>query len=171
MPDEVMLMNKVRELELALQHTREELAYVREAVCRPQVKFSGRLTRASDGASGYDLHAAKGGYIPYGQQLLVRTGVHLAMPYGLEAQVRSRSGLAQHGISVANGVGTIDSDYRGEVCVLLRNHNHAHDYHYAEGDRIAQLVFCFLPSAILKQSEITQDTERGADGFGSTGVK
>jgi dUTP pyrophosphatase len=132
------------------------------------------------GASGMDLHA----YIPraLGRQpealripalgrLLVGTGVSLAIPTGYEGQVRPRSGWAlSDGLTVLNSPGTIDSDYRGEVKVLLVNlGSSAVTIH--TGDRIAQLVIVPVAHAVLQPVEAFADTARGAAGFGSTGKK
>lgn len=106
-----------------------------------------------------------------GERVLISTGLYLQIPYGYEGQIRPRSGLAiKYGITVLNTPGTIDSDYRGEVCVCLINHgNDIFDVHH--GDRIAQIVFAQLEQAILFEVFKLTDTERGNGGFGHTGVK
>jgi dUTP pyrophosphatase len=100
---------------------------------------------------------------------LISTGIYLEIPEGYEVQVRSRSGLAvKHGLMVLNSPGTIDSGYRGEVKVILKNHDH-HSYDVKKGDRIAQLVMASVVRAdIVTVSELST-TERNEGGFGSTG--
>lgn len=103
-----------------------------------------KLERGSDGASGYDLHAALSVArdMNPGERWPVRTGLYLEMPFGVEAQIRSRSGLALHqGVIVLNAPGTIDSDYRGEVVVTLINLDRNQVYRLLPGDKIAQIVF------------------------------
>lgn len=105
------------------------------------------------------------------ERALVKTGLFLEIPSGYEAQVRPRSGLAlKQGISVLNSPGTIDADYRGEVGVILVNLSNQ-DFTIENGERIAQLVFAKVEQAEWHQVEILSDTDRGAGGFGSTGVK
>jgi len=100
----------------------------------------------------------------------VRTGLALELPPGLEGQVRSRSGLAaRSGVFVLNSPGTIDSDYRGEVKVVLANLGDA-PFSVFPGDRIAQLVFMEVPNVCLVAVDEMTPTERGAGGFGSSGV-
>jgi len=101
---------------------------------------------------------------------LVPTGLFIELPEGYEAQVRARSGLAiKHGISLVNGIGTIDSDYRGEIKVILINLGNE-DFTITSGDRIAQMVFIKHEQAEFELTEELQDTERGAGGFGHTGI-
>lgn len=125
-------------------------------------------------AAGADLAAA----IPPGETLtlapghraLVPTGFALAIPAGYEGQVRPRSGLAaSHGVTVLNAPGTIDADYRGEVKVILVNHG-TEPFALARGMRIAQLVIAPVTVAAFAEVAELGDTERGAAGFGSTGV-
>ena len=105
------------------------------------------------------------------ERKLIPTGLFLEIPIGYECQIRPRSGLAlNYGISVLNAPGTIDSDYRGEVGVILINLS-SENYTINPGDRIAQMVFCQFSQAILKEEELLSDTERGGAGFGSTGKK
>jgi dUTP pyrophosphatase len=130
---------------------------------------------ASAGAAGLDLHAA----LAPGQKLvlepgardLVPTGFSLALPEGYEAQVRPRSGLAlEFGVGVLNAPGTIDSDYRGEIKVLLVNFG-AHPFEILRGMRIAQLVVAPVARvALIETDGELAATARGAGGFGSTGV-
>ncbi|MEF3366841.1 dUTP diphosphatase [Methylocystis sp. 9N] len=128
---------------------------------------------ASDGAAGLDLHAA----LPPGQKLvlepgardLVPTGLSIALPKGYEAQVRPRSGLAaEHGVTVLNAPGTIDSDYRGEIKTLLINLG-AQPFEIMRGMRIAQLVVAPVAHVTLVETDDLDLTARGAGGFGSTG--
>ncbi|MEO0077372.1 MAG: dUTP diphosphatase [candidate division WOR-3 bacterium] len=125
--------------------------------------------RATSGSAGYDLCAAEEVVIGARRFALVRTGIALEMPAGVEAQVRPRSGLAaKSGIGILNSPGTVDSDYRGEVKVVLFNFSDS-DFQVRPGDRIAQLVFsAVLDVELTEVSELTE-TERGAGGFGHTG--
>ena len=101
---------------------------------------------------------------------LVPTGLFIALPAGYEAQVRPRSGLAiKRGISVLNAPGTIDADYRGEICVVLINLS-AEDFVIEDGERIAQLVIARHEQVAWDEVDVLPDTERGAGGFGHTGV-
>lgn len=125
--------------------------------------------RATDGAAGYDLAATRAAVIEPGQRALIHTGVFLDLPAGMEAQVRPRSGLAlKHGVTVLNAPGTIDSDYRGEVRVLLVNHG-PDAFRVLPGDRVAQLVFARVEEVHFTAAR-GETTGRGAGGFGSTGV-
>lgn len=127
--------------------------------------------KMSEQASGYDLYAAVETEIVLapGQRALIPTGISLAMPDGLEAQIRPRSGLAlKHGITCLNTPGTIDADYRGEIKVLLINLGQE-PFTIARNERIAQMVFQAVPSVNLVQVEELSETERGAGGFGHTG--
>lgn len=125
------------------------------------------------GSSGADLKADIDDklIIPPGEKVLVPTGIFLQIPEGYEAQVRPRSGLAaKKGITVLNTPGTIDSDYRGEVKVILINLGHE-NVCIKRGERIAQIVFMPVVRALfLRQTDI-DETLRGEGGFGSTGVK
>lgn len=125
---------------------------------------------ASAGSAGLDLHAATGPLtLEPGARALVGTGLALALPDGVEGQVRPRSGLAlKHGVTVLNAPGTIDSDYRGEIGVLLVNLGES-AFVVERGMRIAQLVIAPVGRARLVEGE-TEPTGRGAGGFGSTGL-
>lgn len=102
---------------------------------------------------------------------LVPTGLFMALPPGYEAQVRPRSGLAiKHGITVLNTPGTIDADYRGEVCVILINLSNE-PFVIADGERIAQMIIARHEHAEWKQVEVLSETDRGAGGFGHSGTK
>ncbi|VVS99598.1 dUTP diphosphatase [Erythrobacter sp. EC-HK427] len=124
---------------------------------------------ATDGAAGMDVLAAEDVTLTPGMRYPVATGFALAIPAGYEVQVRPRSGLAlKHGITLPNTPGTIDSDYRGELKVILINLGDA-DFVIARGDRIAQLVLA--PVTLARWDEVAEldETARGSGGFGSTG--
>jgi dUTP pyrophosphatase len=126
---------------------------------------------ATDGAAGMDLHAALSQDIVVqpGERALVPTGIAIALPAGYEAQVRPRSGLAaKHGIGILNSPGTVDSDYRGEIKVILVNHSQE-PFPIARGDRIAQLVVSSYVKAVWTESASLDETTRGSGGFGHTG--
>ena len=128
-------------------------------------------TRATPGSAGVDLHAEihEELCLGPGERALVPTGIAVAVPAGYEAQVRPRSGLAlRHGIVLPNAPGTIDSDYRGEVRVILMNAGDE-PFTVKRGDRIAQLVVAPVASASFREVEALPETQRGAGGFGSTG--
>jgi dUTP pyrophosphatase len=135
----------------------------------------------TDGASGMDLKA----YVPKkedeadpfvvlkkGHRMIVGTGLFLEIPVGFEGQIRPRSGLAiSKGITVLNSPGTIDSDYRGEVGVILANYGEA-DFVINNGERIAQIVFAPVERMeLVEDAPILSETKRGKGGFGSTGEK
>lgn len=104
------------------------------------------------------------------QRCLVPTGLYMALPIGFEAQVRPRSGLAiKKGITVLNSPGTIDADYRGEVCVILVNLS-TEPFVIEDGERIAQMVIARHEQVAWEEVEVLDDTERGSGGFGHTGV-
>ena len=104
------------------------------------------------------------------QRCLVPTGLYIALPPGYEAQVRPRSGLAiKRGISVLNAPGTIDADYRGEICVILINLS-ADDFVIEDGERIAQMIIARHEQVAWEEVDVLSKTERGAGGFGHTGV-
>lgn len=127
---------------------------------------------ATNGASGMDLRANldEDLVIKSGEIQLVPTGIFMEIPEGYEGQVRARSGLAlKYGISLPNGIGTIDSDYRGELKVILINHG-KEDFVIKNGDRIAQIIFIKYEKAELEIVESLEDTERSEGGFGSTGI-
>jgi dUTP pyrophosphatase len=124
----------------------------------------------SAGAAGMDICAAEGVTIRSGRRALIATGFAFAIPEGYEVQVRPRSGLAiKHGITVLNTPGTIDSDYRGEVKIILANFGEE-DFKIDRGDRIAQIVVAPVVQAGITEVEDLDNTARGAGGFGSTGV-
>jgi dUTP pyrophosphatase len=124
---------------------------------------------ATEGAAGMDLLAARDMTIPPGGRALVPTGLCLAIPDGFEMQVRPRSGLAlKHGITVLNAPGTVDSDYRGEVGVILFNAG-TQPFALTRGERIAQAVFAPVTRAAWEEVVVLPETRRGTGGFGSTG--
>lgn len=128
------------------------------------------------GAAGADLRANfppetrdKGVTLEPGQRILVPTGLRLAIPLGYEVQVRPRSGLAlKHGITIPNSPGTIDSDYRGPLGVIVMNAGHE-AFDIAHGDRIAQMIIAPVVQAEFTIAAELDETDRGAGGFGSTG--
>lgn len=124
---------------------------------------------ASAGAAGMDVVSAEDVTIAPAARLAVATGFAVAIPAGFEIQVRPRSGLAlKHGITVPNTPGTIDSDYRGELKIILINHGLA-PFAILRGDRIAQLVLSPVTQASWLEVSELDETVRGAGGFGSTG--
>jgi len=129
-------------------------------------------SRATPGSAGFDLHAAveKDLVVAPGERALVPSGFAIALPEGFEAQVRPRSGLAlHHGIMLPNAPGTIDSDYRGEVSVIVLNAGDK-PFTIRRGDRVAQLVIAPISPAVFREVETLDETERGGGGFGHTGV-
>ncbi len=124
------------------------------------------------GSAGMDLQAAIAEPIILkpGEIKLVKTGIAIALEIGFEAQIRPRSGLAlKNGITVLNTPGTIDSDYRGEICVILINHSQT-DFKIERGMRIAQMIIAKYKQAKIFEVESLDETARGEGGFGSTGV-
>ena len=122
-------------------------------------------------SAGLDLKANLSGPLALGplERAIVPTGLFIALPAGYEAQVRPRSGLAaKHGITVLNSPGTIDADYRGEVCVILVNLSQE-PFEILPGERIAQLVVAPFEQVQWERVEALDETARGAGGFGSTG--
>lgn len=127
---------------------------------------------ATEGSAGMDLRAAldQALVIQPGQRLLIPTGIAIAVPAGYEAQIRPRSGLAiKHGITMLNSPGTIDSDYRGEIKVIAINHGQE-PFSIERGERVAQLIIAPVARAEWVQAESLEVTQRGAGGFGHTGV-
>lgn len=126
-------------------------------------------TYATEGSAGLDLRADVEVRLEPGQRALVPTGLALELPEGYEAQVRPRSGLAlRHGIGMVNAPGTIDSDYRGEIGVLLVNHG-SEPVVLRRGERIAQLVVARYERVALEEVDSLSSTFRGSGGFGHTG--
>ena len=127
---------------------------------------------ATPGSAGLDLLAAIDADIELkpGARMAVATGIAIELPLGVEAQVRPRSGLAlNHGVTVLNAPGTIDSDYRGEIKAILINHGDA-PFVIKRGTKIAQMVIARHEQAQIVESDSLSDSARGAGGFGSTGM-
>ncbi len=128
--------------------------------------------KMSEHSSGFDIMAAldESASIAPGETALIPTGIALSIPPGYEGQIRPRSGLAaNHGLAIPNAPGTIDSDYRGEVKVILVNLG-KETVTLNRGDRIAQLVIAPVPSAVLEEVAELDSTPRGGGGFGHTGA-
>ena len=125
------------------------------------------------GSAGVDLraHIKEPVTLQPGERALIATGLKMEIPAGFEGQIRARSGLAvRHGIALVNGVGTIDSDYRGEIKIALINLGEE-DFVIENGDRIAQMVFSTYERAAFEISDELSETERSIGGFGHTGTK
>lgn len=150
---------------------RPPLRVVVEILQEPHAQGLPLPETTTEGAAGLDLRAAVASPLQLraGQRCLVPTGLRIALPLGYEAQVRPRSGLAlRHGILVPNSPGTIDSDYRGEIQVILMNSGEA-DFEIQRGDRIAQLVVAPVVRPDWVRVERLSSTDRGVGGFGHTG--
>lgn len=144
---------------------------------RPKIKFVKlvddailpKFAHKSD--AGMDIYSIETLDLEPQEFKIVKTGFQMSMPFGYEAQVRPRSGLAaKKGITVLNTPGTIDADYRAEVGVILMNHG-KEVFHIEKGDRIAQMVINKLTKFTVKEVKTLEKTMRGEGGFGSTGVK
>ncbi|NOT09846.1 MAG: dUTP diphosphatase [Gemmatimonadales bacterium] len=126
--------------------------------------------RATTGSAGFDVASAESGLLAPGERKLFATGFAVAIPLGYEIQLRPRSGLAlKHGVTLPNTPATIDSDYRGELKVALINHG-ATAFEVTRGMRIAQIVVARVEPAEFQSVNFLPATERGAGGFGSTGL-
>lgn len=124
---------------------------------------------ARQGDAGMDICSAEKVWLRPFNRKVVHTGLYLEIPQGYECQIRTRSGMAiKQGISVLNSPGTIDSGYRGEIKVILKNHCF-HNWTINKGDRIAQMVFAPITVANFTEVQELSDSERGEGGFGSTG--
>lgn len=132
-----------------------------EAVILPKYQTSG--------SAGMDIHSNVDKVMRSGEIFGVPTGFKIAIPEGYELQIRPRSGLARRGLTMPNSPGTIDSDFRGEVLVLMINLSNQ-DIEIKKGDRIAQAVLKRFEKSELEEVEELEDTERGSGGFGSTGL-
>jgi dUTP pyrophosphatase len=127
---------------------------------------------AHPGDAGADLMTTVDVVLAPGERALVPTGIAIALPEGYVALVHPRSGLAhRHGLSIVNTPGTIDAGYRGEIKVLLVNHDPGEPVELRRGDRIAQLVFQRFERAVLTEVDALPESVRGAGGYGSTGVR
>ena len=125
---------------------------------------------AHPGDAGMDLFSVEEVSLPPGGRALVHTGLVMQLPPDAEAQVRPRSGLAlKHGVTVLNTPGTIDAGYRGEVGVILINHGDT-DFLVEKGMKIAQMVVAPVVRATIEETSVTDETDRGTGGFGSTGM-
>lgn len=128
---------------------------------------------ATEGSAGMDVRAFLTDPVTLlpGERALIPTGLYIALPQGYECQIRPRSGLAiKHGISLVNSPGTVDSDYRGEIGVIVINHSDK-PFTVNDGERICQMVIAPYTRVGWKQVESLDETERGAGGFGHSGVK
>jgi len=127
-------------------------------------------TYAKPGDAGADLVTTIDVTLAPGERKVVPTGISIALPAGYVALVHPRSGLAlKHGVSVVNAPGTVDAGYRGEIQVILINHDPHHSVSFAQGDRIAQLVIQRVERAVFHEVERLPGSDRGEGGFGSTG--
>jgi dUTP pyrophosphatase len=125
---------------------------------------------AREGDAGLDLRSALDVCVPPGHRHTVPTGVAIAVPTGYVGFVVPRSGLAaRNGLGIVNAPGTIDSGYRGEIKVIVINHDSDHDIHLARGDRIAQLVVVPVSAVIVETVKDLPESQRGTEGLGSTG--
>lgn len=125
---------------------------------------------STPGSAGCDIYALEGAIVQARSRAMVRTGLAIEVPVGYECQVRPRSGLAsKHGVTVLNSPGTVDSDFRGEMMILLSNTTDE-DYYVSTGDRVAQLVFAPVIQASFVEADELSETTRGTGGWGSTGV-
>lgn len=126
---------------------------------------------AHDGDAGADLYSVEDVVIPAGERRMVATGIAIELPPSTEAQIRPRSGLAMtYGITVLNAPGTIDCGYVGEIKVIMYNTS-KEDFHVGAGMKIAQMVVSYLPKVQFLEVCALSTTERGSNGFGSTGIK
>ena len=138
----------------------------------PDVLVTGYVPhRAHPGDAGYDLVAQENLVVGPGERALVSTGVQIALPDGYAALVVPRSGLAlKHGVGVVNGPGVIDAGYRGEIKVIVINHDPSQSFSIRVGDRIAQLVFQRVIQPRFHMVDTLPGSDRSEGGFGSTGV-
>lgn len=128
---------------------------------------------ATEGSAGMDVRAFLSSPVTLlpGERALIPTGLYIALPQGYECQIRPRSGLAiKHGISLVNSPGTVDADYRGEIGVIVINHS-GEPFTINDGERICQMVIAAYSRVAWNRVESLGDTERGAGGFGHSGVK
>ena len=139
----------------------------------PEVLFTGvEPTYAHPGDAGAELRATNAHVLEPGQRVLVPTGTHIALPPGYVAYVMPRSGLAlRHGIGLVNAPGVVDAGYRGEISVIMINHDPAETFTIDPGDRIAQLVISPVARAHFQLVEALPGSERDTGGFGSTGTQ
>ena len=128
-------------------------------------------TRGSEYAAGWDLYALEYTVVPFRKSVKLRTGIIVAIPDGYEGQVRARSSLGSKGLILPHSIGTIDSDYRGELFVLMTWIGEGDSYTVRAGERIAQLLISPIPEVRFDEVSVEDlgETKRGAGGFGSTG--
>ena len=128
-------------------------------------------TQGSAQAAGWDLYALEETVVPKGASVMIPTGLACAIPEGWEGQIRCRSSLGKKGMILPNGVGTIDSDYRGELKVLATWIGEGDTFTVAKGERVAQMLFAPVPLVRIEEVDINdlETTERGVGGFGSSG--
>jgi dUTP pyrophosphatase len=128
-------------------------------------------TQGSSQAAGWDLYALEETIVVSRKSSMIRTGLAVAIPEGWEGQIRCRSSLGKKGMIMPNGVGTIDSDYRGELMVLATWIGEGKKFTVAKGERVAQLLFAPVPRVTIEEVSLEElgNTERGKGGFGSTG--
>ena len=127
-------------------------------------------TKATKGAAAYDLYANENAFIPVGEIVSIGTGISMEIPEGWKGEVYSRSGLSYKGVVVANSPGKIDSDYRGEITVLLHNVRQREMVGIKAGDRIAQFEINPVYDIEFEEASQLTESERGVGGFGSTGT-
>ena len=127
--------------------------------------------RASEHAAGWDIRALEETVVSFRSSVMVPTGLRVAIPEGYEGQIRARSSLGKKGLILPHSIGTIDSDYRGDLFVLMTWIGEGDSYKVKSGERIAQLVIAPIPDVQFSEVEIEDlgETERGEGGFGSTG--
>ena len=128
-------------------------------------------TQGSAQAAGWDLYALRETVVLKGESVMIPTGLACAIPEGWEGQIRCRSSLGKKGMILPNGVGTIDSDYRGELKVLATWIGQGGSFTVGKGERIAQMLFAPVPLVVIEEVAISElnSTERGEGGFGSSG--
>ncbi|MAR93891.1 MAG: dUTP diphosphatase [Euryarchaeota archaeon] len=128
-------------------------------------------TQGSQQAAGWDLYALEETIVERRKSSMIKTGLAVAIPEGWEGQIRCRSSLGKKGMIMPNGIGTIDSDYRGELMVLATWIGEQESFTVKKGERIAQLLFAPVPKVTIVETEFQNlgDTERGKGGFGSSG--
>jgi dUTP pyrophosphatase len=128
-------------------------------------------TYGSEGAAGFDFYVSEEAVSPSGKTIKVHTGWAVEVPKGYELQIRPRSGTSlKTGLMIKNSPGTIDSDYRGEVCILVYNTGERYGHCINRGDRIAQGVLKKVPEVEIVEVEDLSETKRGGGSFGSTGI-
>tara|TARA_B100000767_G_scaffold98895_1_gene94810 strand:- start:4073 stop:4522 length:450 start_codon:yes stop_codon:yes gene_type:complete len=128
-------------------------------------------TQGSPQAAGWDLYALEETIVERRKSSMIKTGLAVAIPEGWEGQIRCRSSLGKKGMIMPNGIGTIDSDYRGELMVLATWIGEGDSFIVSKGERVAQLLFAPVPKVTIVETEYENlgDTERGKGGFGSSG--